>query len=324
MTVVVSHNTPNDDNGIEIIHCVQPAIASPLQPPPMEIEEEASQDMDEPTQSPQQSIPTTFLSYLTTHQSLIALVHTRCLIYSFLLTLIVLAVTLPILLYALIPYHITFQGSDASQLNTTWDQVRYIFLLRLPNLMLPWGFPSVITATIMWFEPRSQSVQRKQSIWRGAMVLAMIVDAVLSCLALYNRGTRIFGRVVGVINMIFQFMFLYYPYKENYPETSKWYHHLFCGSALTLEIAFSVIIVDLPQFVRSEIFQLLSPFIFSLTAMLSRKAAQMSTYSMHTASKVSTASLGFSHIFIRAAHVASQADPTRMVLLELLYFATSL
>eukprot|EP00759_Apiculatamorpha_spiralis_P052287 PhF_6_TR5653/c0_g1_i8/m.8280 len=241
--------------------------------------------------------------------------------YSVLCTVLVLMWTIPMILFGVVPYHIAWRGNEVTELSLQ-EQIQYVSVVRYPSSTWPLIFPWMIRTCLAWHIEEDELSKKKKRIWNVIEVYLVLQDMVISTLAIYNIGSRLIGRGIGVLNFVFQFMYLYYPTRNN--PGAKWYHNLLCGGAMTVEIVFSVLVVDYEGFIQSEMFQYIAPFLLSLTAMLSRKAAEVSTYSMHTAAIVSTASLGFNQLFIRAAHVASQKDPTRMILLELFYGCTSL
>ena len=84
-----------------------------------------------------------------------------------------------------------------------------------------------------------------------------------------------------------------------------------------MELANIIVIKRSTSYLHSELFQWTAPFVFSLTAVFTRRAAEWTVVPLLEASKMSTVSLGLGVLFTRLAQSAV-IDDVRLVVLELL------
>ena len=118
----------------------------------------------------------------------------------------------------------------------------------------------------------------------------------------------------GIIHKVLQ---------ENEPG-SQWWHIPVCGFCVLMEVANIVVIAQSTTYLHSEWFQWTSPFVFSLTAVFTRRAAELTAVPLSAASKFSSFSLGLGVYFPRLAQSAVINDAGMVIILEVFYAALNI
>ena len=111
---------------------------------------------------------------------------------------------------------------------------------------------------------------------------------------------------------------------QKYAPDSLWWHMPLCYLCIAMEIGNIVVIKNLTSYLHSDLFQWTAPFIFSFTAVFTRRAAEWSSVPPSAASKMSTVSMGLGVLFMRLAQSAEINDPGQVVVLEVFYAAVSI
>ena len=88
-----------------------------------------------------------------------------------------------------------------------------------------------------------------------------------------------------------------------------------------MEMVNVVVIKNSPSYLQSDYFQWTAPFVFGLTAVFTRRAAELSVVPLSAASKMSSISLGLGVFFSRMAQSAVINDAGMFIIIELFYSA---
>ena len=100
---------------------------------------------------------------------------------------------------------------------------------------------------------------------------------------------------------------------------SLWWHMPLCAFCFCIEMVNIVVIKNSTAYLQSDLFPWTAPFIFSLTAVFTRRAAEWSAVPPSEASKMSSISLGLGVFFTRMAQSALINNPEQVLVLEVFY-----
>ena len=114
----------------------------------------------------------------------------------------------------------------------------------------------------------------------------------------------------GIVHMVL---------RKNDAADSLWWHMPFVAFCFIMEVANVVVIAKVTSYLQSDYFQWSAPFVFSLTAVITRRAAELSGVPLSAASRISAVSLGFGVFFPRLAQSAVLDDVGQFMTLELYY-----
>ena len=138
-----------------------------------------------------------------------------------------------------------------------------------------------------------------------------------------DRGTwNMVGLGLSVIFFVIQlplnFGIVHLFLQKNAPGSRCW-HMPLCAFCFAMEVGNMVVIRGSTSYLHNSLFQWTAPFVFSLTAMFTRRAAEWSVVPLLAAPHLSTLSLGLAVFFTRLAQSAVLNDPQLFLTLELFY-----
>ena len=106
---------------------------------------------------------------------------------------------------------------------------------------------------------------------------------------------------------------------QKYAAGSLWWHMPLCYLCFVMENVNGLVIKQSTSYLHSDMFQWTAPFVFSLTSLCTRRAAEWSVVPPSEASKISTVSLILAVLLTRLAQSAEINDPWQVVTLEAFY-----
>ena len=153
-------------------------------------------------------------------------------------------------------------------------------------------------------------------------LISSLRTVVRHCGLLYSLNQGMVSLGLAAIFIVVQVPFnfgIVHIVLQKYAADSLWWHMPLCAFCFVMEAVNIVVIKESTSYLHSEFFQWTAPFVFSLTAMFTRRAAEWSAVPLLAAPQMSTMSLALAVFFTRVAQTAVLNDPQQFVILEVFY-----
>eukprot|EP00759_Apiculatamorpha_spiralis_P006160 PhF_6_TR13623/c1_g4_i1/m.21821 len=232
------------------------------------------------------------------------------------------AVLLPQLYFCWIPYSVRFTGPIDDM--TFQDRFQYCCFAFGLGGFCTCTFFIMLRNVLIWEQPVDNADALHRIGWITTTLSAVITIAAgtLNSWRFFGTNTSPWGDMVQLFTIPVIFWGVHVATRHN--DGSKQRHSIMAAAVVSLDIAYGVLVSNLPQFYQSVYFTWTSPFIYSITALLSRKIAEVSTYPKSTAARVCTVSLGFNQIFVRGNHTVYLGNVGMMIGFEFFYSFVSI
>eukprot|EP00759_Apiculatamorpha_spiralis_P018931 PhF_6_TR25179/c0_g1_i1/m.34726 len=232
------------------------------------------------------------------------------------------AVLLPQLYFALIPYHINFTGSiDEMSPNDKWQ---YLGVSVLTGGILTCTSIIMLRNVLIWDQPVDDSAALNRYCWISTIlsVVTTMGSVGMNVYRFHGVDLGLWQEIVASSCIFITFWCVHMATRHN--EGSKPIHSVLAAIVVAVDLAYGILVSSTSAFYQSVYFTWTSPFIYSVTGIFSRKIAEVSTYPMITAARVCTISLGFNQIFVRGNHTVYLDDVAMMIGFEFFYSFVSI